>query len=164
MNFLQVKEQILAGLFDGPLVKGVDKRPKTSDTSKTKSQARRVPEDSSAQAASVATDHPPKACVAERRSSDMSRATKRAVAMTTNDTNTTTPATPNQVALPTRKDRGRPSKLKDKVTEIVALYNTGVSAKNIAEQYSVSVSCVLNTLRTSGVAIRAKGRSKKNPA
>lgn len=82
--------------------------------------------------------------------------------MTTDNTNSN--PTANPVTLETTKKRGRPSKLSASAAELTSLYNSGVSAKTLAEKYSVSVSCVLNTLRSNGITIRAKGRTRKPQA
>lgn len=55
---------------------------------------------------------------------------------------------------------GRPAKLSAHTDEVVRLYNEGLSAKGIADQYSVSISCVFNCLKAAGVAIRPRGRRK----
>jgi transposase-like protein len=56
--------------------------------------------------------------------------------------------------------RGAPHKLKLVLNEVVRLYNEGVGAKQIAEKYGVSVSCVINTLKRNDISIRPKGRRK----
>ena len=58
------------------------------------------------------------------------------------------------------KKKGAPYKLLEHVDEIVRLYTSGVSTKGIAEKYSVSVSCIIGTLKRNNVTIRAKGRQK----
>jgi hypothetical protein len=56
--------------------------------------------------------------------------------------------------------RGAPHKLSAVQDEVCTLYNSGAGAKVIAAKYSVSVTCVISTLRRCGVAIRSKGRAK----
>ena len=58
------------------------------------------------------------------------------------------------------KKRGAPFKMLEHVEEIVRLYTAGVSTKVIADKYSVSVSCIIGTLKRNNVTIRAKGRRK----
>lgn len=83
----------------------------------------------------------------------------------TNETNET-PAqtTPKQSATKSAdsgtKKRGAPHKLTEHAEEVCRLYNEGVGAKTIAEKFSVSVSCVINTLKRNNVTIRPKGRRK----
>lgn len=82
---------------------------------------------------------------------------------TTNNT-TGTPTTPKQSTTKTEstgtKKRGAPHKLAQHTEEVCRLYNENVGAKLIAEKFGVSVSCVINTLKRSGVTIRSKGRRK----
>jgi hypothetical protein len=89
----------------------------------------------------------------------------------------TTPNKPKNSTTPTDEDtttaetasrgRGRPSKLVGKEKEVVNMY-TGQnadkvwSAGEIAAEFSVSISCVLNCLRAQGVEIRPKGRRKSS--
>lgn len=86
---------------------------------------------------------------------------KKKDTMTTQSNNTpkqsatTTPATGTD-----SKKRGAPHKLKDNLDEVIRLYNEGVGAKQIAEKFGVSVSCVINTLKRNNVSIRPKGRRK----
>ena len=84
---------------------------------------------------------------------------KKKDTMTTHsaDTNNNTPK--QSVASTTEhKKRGAPHKLKDNLENVVRFYNEGVGAKQIAEKFGVSVSCVINTLKRNNVAVRPKGR------
>jgi len=58
--------------------------------------------------------------------------------------------------------RGRVPKLESKQKEIITLYNSGTSLKELAEQFGVSVPCVSNTLKRAGVEVRPRGRQKKD--
>ena len=85
---------------------------------------------------------------------------KKTMKDTTNNTpDTTTPKQSTTKATGTKK-RGAPHKLAEHTEEVCRLYNENVGAKLIAEKFSVSVSCVINTLKRAGVAIRPKGRRK----
>jgi hypothetical protein len=90
----------------------------------------------------------------------------REIKKTMNNETNETPAqtTPKQSATKSAdagtKKRGAPHKLTEHADEVCRLYNEGVGAKTIAEKFSVSVSCVINTLKRSNVTIRPKGRRK----
>lgn len=73
---------------------------------------------------------------------------------------TTAPASTSSTE--TKRGRGRPHKLAANASEVVSLYNEGVGAKTIAEKYGVSVSCVINCLKSQKVEIRPKGRRKSS--
>lgn len=78
-----------------------------------------------------------------------------------NTTDTNTPAPKQSTAkTATTKKRGAPHKLAEHTEEVCRLYNENVGAKLIAEKFGVSVTCVINTLKRAGVAIRPKGRRK----
>ena len=82
-----------------------------------------------------------------------------------NETNeTTVQTTPKQSATKSAdastKKRGAPYKLTEHANEVCRLYTEGVGAKTIAEKFSVSVSCIINTLKRNDVTIRPKGRRK----
>lgn len=73
---------------------------------------------------------------------------------------TTAPATPSTTG--EKRGRGRPHKLAANASEVVSLYNEGVGAKTIADKFGVSVSCVINCLKSQKVEIRPKGRRKSS--
>lgn len=86
---------------------------------------------------------------------------KKKDTMTTQSNNTPKQsATTTPAAGTDSKKRGAPHKLKDNLDEVIRLYNEGVGAKQIAEKFGVSVSCVINTLKRNNVSIRPKGRRK----
>jgi len=90
----------------------------------------------------------------------------REIKKTMNNETNETPAktTPKQSATKSAdagtKKRGAPHKLTEHADEVCRLYTEGVGAKTIAEKFSVSVSCVINTLKRNNVTIRPKGRRK----
>jgi len=60
-----------------------------------------------------------------------------------------------------KRGRGRPLKMDGtNAEEVVRLYSEGVGAKAIGEKFNVSVSCVINCLKSRNIAIRPKGRRK----
>ena len=65
---------------------------------------------------------------------------------------------------PTTKSsrKGPPYKLVAESEEVCRLYNEGVRAQLIAQQFNVSITCVINCLSRNGVTIRPKGRRKQN--
>lgn len=77
-------------------------------------------------------------------------------------TATLSPPTKPSLAAKTTEGRGRPHKLTAHFKEIVRLYTEGLSTKVIAEQYKVSVACVIASLKLNGATIRPKGRRKQN--
>jgi hypothetical protein len=58
--------------------------------------------------------------------------------------------------------KGPPYKLVAESEEVCRLYNEGVRAQLIAQQFNVSITCVINCLSRAGVTIRPKGRRKQN--
>ena len=86
-------------------------------------------------------------------------------------TNKSKPATTATLSPPTKplaakttESRGRPHKLAAHFKELVRLYAEGLSTKAIAEQYKVSVACVITSLKLNGVTIRPKGRRSRKGA
>ena len=84
-------------------------------------------------------------------------------------TNKSKPATTATLSPPTKpskttEGRGRPHKLAAHFKEIVRLYTEGLSTKAIAEQYKVSVACVIASLKANGATIRPKGRRSRKGA
>jgi hypothetical protein len=81
-----------------------------------------------------------------------------------NPTNNTAETNPKQSITKAEttgaKKRGAPHKLGDNTAEVCRLYSEGVGAKDIADKFGVSVSCVINTLKRNNIAIRPKGRRK----
>lgn len=77
-----------------------------------------------------------------------------------------TKSTPKQSTTkePTTKAsrKGPPYKLVAESEEVCRLYNEGVRAQLIAQQFNVSITCVINCLSRNGVTIRPKGRRKQN--
>lgn len=90
------------------------------------------------------------------------RTIKKTMNNETNETSAET--TPKQSATKSANaetnKRGAPHKLAKHVDEVCRLYTEGVGAKTIAEKFSVSVSCVINTLKRNDIPIRPKGRRK----
>lgn len=89
---------------------------------------------------------------------------KQSKVRTIKSMNTTPENTPKQsttkVDTADAKKRGAPYKLSEHAEEVCRLYNEGVGAKVIAEKFTVSVSCVINTLKRNNITIRPKGRRK----
>lgn len=84
-------------------------------------------------------------------------------------TNKSKPATTATLSPPTKpskttEGRGRPHKLAAHFKELVRLYAEGLSTKAIAEQYKVSVACVITSLKLNGATIRPKGRRSRKGA
>jgi hypothetical protein len=61
----------------------------------------------------------------------------------------------------TRPIRGRTPKLYGLEEEIAEKYSQGITLKDLAEIYGVSVPCMASTVRRAGVEIRSRGRQKK---
>ena len=57
--------------------------------------------------------------------------------------------------------RGRTPKLLGKEEEVAAKYSDGMTLKDLAEQYGVSVPCVSGAIKRTGTEIRSRGRQKK---
>lgn len=79
-------------------------------------------------------------------------------------TATLSPPTKPSLAAKTTEGRGRPHKLAAHFKELVRLYAEGLSTKAIAEQYKVSVACVITSLKLNGATIRPKGRRSRKGA
>lgn len=82
----------------------------------------------------------------------------------TNKSTSASTATLSPPTKPTQGGRGRPHKLAAHFKEIVRLYTEGLSTKVIAEQYKVSVACVIASLKANGATIRPKGRRSRKGA
>jgi|GEM_PF-3332362 len=83
---------------------------------------------------------------------------KKKDTMTTHSTNVNNTPKQSVASSTEHKKRGAPHKLKDNLENVVRFYNEGVGAKQIAEKFGVSVSCVINTLKRNNIAVRPKGR------
>ena len=58
--------------------------------------------------------------------------------------------------------RGRTPKLQGREEEVAAKYGDGMTLKQLAEQYDVSVPCVSGAIKRTGAEIRSRGRQRKD--
>jgi hypothetical protein len=60
-----------------------------------------------------------------------------------------------------KPSRGRTPKLLGKEEEVAAKYSDGMTLKDLAQEYDVSVPCVSGAIKRTGTEIRSRGRQRK---